>query len=126
MLKPNSAVPLALVFVQVADVALHAATGQLEPLRVTSNIVIVLWLAAGARGLFRARPMVVALSAVGAYLALNLAFLAREGMTNAAQGGGLRIALFAFVLLTLALSAWLMAARRQHQPATKAAPPDPR
>jgi hypothetical protein len=41
---------LAIAFVQLLDIVLHAATNQLEPLRVSSNLVILLWLAIIAAG----------------------------------------------------------------------------
>jgi hypothetical protein len=95
---------LAIALVQLSDLLLHAASNQLEPLRVTSNLVILLWLAIAASGRLNTRLQLAALVSIGAYLLLNLVFLAREGLTNPAQGGALRVALFGLMFFTVALS----------------------
>jgi hypothetical protein len=41
---------------------------------------------------------------IAAYLVLNIIFLAMEGITNEAQGGDLRVALFILVSVTVFLS----------------------
>lgn len=93
---------------QLLDILIHAVTHQIEPLRVTSNIIILIWLAVMAAGKFKAHFRPTAVIAVGAYFTLNVIFLAREGVTNAAQGGGLRIALFMLMFITLTLSSGLI------------------
>ena len=108
---------LVIALVQLVDIALHAATNQLEPLRVSSNLVILLWLAISLFGRLgdKFRPVLgtgtafarwLALAFPGTYLLLNLVFLALEGVTNPEQGGALRITLFGLVTLTTALSGW--------------------
>ncbi|NUM44824.1 MAG: hypothetical protein HUU38_08950 [Anaerolineales bacterium] len=96
---------LFLALLQIVDLLLHAATGQLEPLRVTSNLIILLWLVLGAFGKLKTRR--AALLATGSYLALNLLFLALNGVTNPAQGGELRITLFVLVALSTVLAGFL-------------------
>lgn len=49
----------------------------------------------------------MAIGSMVAYLVLNIIFLMLEGITNAEQGGGLRVTLFVLVLLTATLSTLL-------------------
>jgi hypothetical protein len=96
---------IAIAIVQVFDIVIHAATNQLEPLRVTSNIIIFLWLAVVVSGRISPKFLQAAsVSSISAYLGLNLIFLALEGMTNVEQGGELRTMLFVLMFLTIALS----------------------
>lgn len=96
---------LLLALLQILDILLHGATNQLEPLRVTSNLIILGWLALISSGRFKTRR--AALLAAGSYLALNLIFLALNGVTNPAQGGELRITLFVLVFLSTGLSGFI-------------------
>ncbi|MDP1545395.1 MAG: hypothetical protein Q8L87_05180 [Anaerolineales bacterium] len=93
-----------IAIIQLFDILIHAATDQLEFLRVTSNLVILLWLAAVFSGKFDAKALPTAVGSIGLYLILNMIFLAREGMNNSAQGGEPRVTLFVLVLLTVILS----------------------
>ena len=96
--------PLILQLVlQALDIVLHAATNQLEPLRVASNILLGLAAIVAARSSRFARPIL--LGASGAYLALNVLFLFQYGLVNP-NTGGVRYPLFAFVSGSLALAAW--------------------
>jgi hypothetical protein len=85
--------------IQLIDIILHAATNQLEIIRVSANLIMILWLAVVMSG--KSNTKSVALSSIGAYLLLNFIFLAREGLTNVEQGGGLRVALFLLMFLTV-------------------------
>lgn len=90
-----------LALVQVLDIVLHAATGQLEPVRVAANLIVLALLAASTVG----KPgKAWTLAAGAAYLGLNLLFLVQHGITNAAQGGQLRVTLVVLVLATV----WLL------------------
>ncbi len=93
-----------LIAVQMFDIAVHIATGQVEPLRIASNIVIV----AGAFAAMRLAPgaarSAVWIGGLG-YLALNLVFLAVFGLTNPATET-VRVPLFVFVAVSLALLWW--------------------
>ena len=104
---------LSLALVQVFDIVLHIATDQAEPLRIMANLIILVWLGLAATGRFMGSPRLMAVAALAAYLSLNLIFLAQAGVTNPAQGGALRVALFVFVLLTTALGSGLIYARGQ-------------
>ena len=95
---------IVIVIVQLADIFIHAATNQLEPIRVASNIVILLWLAVVASGGFKSRSLWMPVTSIVVYFILNVIFLVLEGVTNAAQDGELRIALFLLMFITLALS----------------------
>ncbi len=103
---------LGLVLVQMFDAVIHAATNQLEPIRAAANIIILLWLVAINWGRFKANFLPISFSSIGAYLVLNLIFLAREGLTNPAQGNEPRLMLFLLLALTVTLSSWLTYLRR--------------
>lgn len=98
-----------IALVQLFDILIHAATNQLEPLRVATNLVVLLWVGlAVSRKLQRWRwETAVSITTITLYLGGNLLFLALAGITNPAQGGALRVTLFVLVGLTLLLSAWL-------------------
>jgi len=95
---------IVIAFVQLVDILLHAAANQLEPLRVSSNVVILLWLAMMASGRLNVKPRLAAGISVAMYLLLNLVFLALEGVTNPEQGGTVRVTLLVFVFITVTLS----------------------
>jgi hypothetical protein len=98
------------ILLQVFDVVVHAATDQIEPLRVAANFlvagsaIVALVRSAAARGL--AVP-----TALGAYLLLNAVFVALEGFTNPDQGGAVRWMLFALIAATTVAGLGLAAAR---------------
>lgn len=96
---------IGIAVIQLFDILVHAATNQLEILRVASNGIILLWLALVFLNKLNATALPRALGFVGLYLFLNVLFLAREGVTNPAQGGELRVMLFVLVFLTVTLSA---------------------
>jgi hypothetical protein len=98
---------IGLALVQIVDIIIHVATNQAEPIRITSNIIVLLWLAVLALGSVKTRFRLVAMGVIGAYLALNLIFLALNGVTNVEQGGGLRITLLVLIFRTVALAALL-------------------
>lgn len=100
---------IAVGLVQLFDILIHAATDQIEPLRVTSNVIIFLWL--GLEAARQVRGRVIPAAAVAAYILLNGAFLATEGFTNPQQGGAVRWMLFVLVAVTLALAAAFIARR---------------
>lgn len=89
---------------QLLDIIIHAATNQLEIIRVSANIILLVWLAVVASNRFNVKFMLTATSFIGSYLILNLFFLAREGLSNVEQGGGLRITLFLLLFLSITLS----------------------
>ncbi len=95
----------ALILVQLFDAVIHIATDQLEPIRITANVIIIVWIIAALTGWIQDRFRSSSLAAIGVYLLLNLVFLAQNGLTNPEQGGALRTTLFLLVFLTVALSA---------------------
>ena len=105
-LEPTIAFSLAAI--QIVDIVVHAATGQLEPLRVTSNVIILLWLAMLMTGRLGISAETVGAIAVAAYILLNVLFVAFEGVVNSAQGGAPRIVLVVLLLLTAGLSGRLI------------------
>jgi hypothetical protein len=104
-MKSHKFIIAALIIVQLVDIALHAATDQLEIIRVTSNLIILLWLAVLVWGRLNTNFSFVSIGAIAIYGVLNIIFLAREGITNAGQ---LRTTLFLLVLLTVILSTSLI------------------
>jgi len=97
-----------IIVVQLFDIAIHAATDQLELLRVLSNLIILIWVFLLLVNNLRERAKSLALVFIGAYLGINLIFLALEGLTNP-NTGALRSMLFVLVILTAALSNALFA-----------------
>jgi len=96
-----------ILVIQLFDIAIHAATDQIEPLRVASNLIVMAWVALVMAGIIREKVVLAVFGSVGTYLALNGLFLLREGVTNPAQGGELRVTLLLLVGVTLGLSALL-------------------
>ena len=113
MLKQNTSWNLrvlggVIAIIQVFDIFIHVATNQVEPIRITSNIIILLWLTTVfILSTFNANFLKMAIGSIVAYLVLNLIFLMLEGVTNAEQGGELRVTLFVSVFLTVTLSTLL-------------------
>lgn len=103
---------VSIALVQLFDIAIHAATDQLEPLRVASNVVVLLWLVLAASGKLSAYARQVGVACLGVYLLLNALFLAQAGFTNPAQDGAVRWMLILLVALTLALGSWLLSIQR--------------
>ncbi|MDM8521016.1 hypothetical protein QUF64_13285 [Anaerolineales bacterium HSG6] len=89
--------------IQLFDIAIHAASDQLEPMRVVSNLIILAWVFVLISGKLSKKIKSVALGSIGTYLGLNLIFLALEGLTNPNTGAP-RSMLFLLVILTTALS----------------------
>ena len=113
MLKQNTSWSLrvlggVIAIVQVFDIFIHVATNQVEPIRITSNIIILLWLTTVfILSTFNVNFLKMAIGSIVSYLVLNIIFLMLEGVTNAEQGGELRVTLFVLVLLTVTLSTLL-------------------
>ena len=87
-----------LMFIQALDVVVHLVTGNIEPLRISASLMLVVgaWMMlrspAGAKGVGMANGF--------AYLLLNGVFLSVHGLTNPATGN-LRIPLLMFVIGSL-------------------------
>ena len=95
---------IVIAIVQVFDILIHAATDQLEFLRVTANVILLTWLAIVFFGRLGQVSKVASAGAIGLYLLLNLIFLLQAGFTNPDQGGAPRTMLFILVFLTIVLS----------------------
>lgn len=102
------ALAVAVALVQLADIAMHAAIGQLEPLRIASNGLMLVGAAAAMVRRGHRLIMPVVAGCIVAYLVLNLLFVLLYGITNPEQEGQVRTALIALVALTVALSAPLV------------------
>ncbi|HRN51602.1 MAG TPA: hypothetical protein PLC52_08710 [Anaerolineales bacterium] len=100
-MKLNKGLGIAIILLQLVDMLVHINTGQLERTRIAASLIMVFWV---LRAPNNASANYTGLVSLGIYLALNLFFLWQNGFTNPEAGGALRIALFAFVLLTAALT----------------------
>jgi surface polysaccharide O-acyltransferase-like enzyme len=96
---------IAIALIQIADIALHVATSQAEPIRIASNAFILLGLAFGITR--KANGTLISVCSIGIYAVMNIIFVAQHGLTNPEQGGEPRTALILLVLLTVVLSAML-------------------
>ncbi len=104
-MKPAlSLLSIGIAIIQLLDIFIHAVTDQLEIIRVSSNLIILVWLAGVTLGWFNAKFLPVAIGSLGLYSILNVIFLVREGLTNPEQGGGLRTTLFLLMFLTVTFS----------------------
>jgi hypothetical protein len=112
-------VGIGIVIVQLIDILLHAATHQLELLRVSSNLVILLWLAITASGRLNTQFRLSALVSIAAYLVLNLVFMGLFGVTNPEQGGAFRVSLFVLIIITVVLSGLFTLLRDKSVPTEK-------
>ncbi len=92
------------------DVGVHAAAGQIEPLRVAASVLIAGWAVVALVRRDAARGLAVR-AALAAYLLLNAMFVALEGPTNPAPGGAVRWMLFALVAATTVVALGLATAR---------------
>lgn len=105
---------LAIVAVQLFDIAIHVATNQAEPIRITANLLLIAWAGLLDTERFRAQLQRSGALLVAAYFVLNLVFLFREGFTNSNQGGEPRLMLIALVLVSMVLSGLLLGRRRKN------------
>lgn len=99
--RPAVWIIIALMAVQAVDIAAHVATGQIEPLRLASNAVLLAW--ALAVGLGRA-PGWTTLASLIIYALLNGGFLVLNGVTNPDMDDALRLPLFILVGASLGLT----------------------
>ena len=97
------ALSIVIALLQVFDIVIHVTTDQAEAIRITSNVIIMVWLLGVMTGKAIASARYSALAAIAAYLALNAVFLALEGVVNS-ESGELRTTLFLLVALSTALS----------------------
>jgi hypothetical protein len=68
------AIGIIIILLQLFDIAIHAATDQLEPLRVVSNLVILAWMLVMMTGKLGGTIKSVALGSIGAYLGAQYHF----------------------------------------------------
>lgn len=95
-----------IALIQGIDILIHAATNQLEVIRVTSNAAMVVWLVLLVAQRLTVTPRRVGFAFIGLYLALNLLFLATQGTINP-QTDQPRTALLVLVGLTMLLASLL-------------------
>lgn len=91
---------IAVALLNLGDIALHIAIDDVEPLRVTGNVVVIV--AAFVLLLWpRARRLITPVLAAAVNLALNIAFIASEGIGPL---GAILIAATTVLLAALALA----------------------
>lgn len=93
-----------ILLIQVFDIGIHVATNQIEPLRIASNLIILAWTVVILAGKIHEKVVLATGVTVFTYLACNILFLLREGVTNPNQGGNFRVVLFVLVGVTVGLS----------------------
>lgn len=98
---------IALVLVQLGDIALHLATGQFEPMRMVASLILAAWALSAAKA-----KLPAGWGALAVYLGLNTMFLLQNGLTNPEQGGALRVTLFALVLVSTLLTVLIQQRKR--------------
>ena len=92
-----------IILIQVADTTVHVLANQVEPLRITANIIIIIWLLLPSKNLTKS----LSLGSVGLFAILNIYFLSQFGITN---DGSPRIFFWGAVISTLALSGYFIKA----------------
>ena len=86
-----------IILIQVSDIIVHVLANQVEPLRITANVIIIIWLLLPSKNLTKS----LSLGSVGLFAILNIYFLSQFGITN---DGSPRIFFWGAVISTLALS----------------------
>ena len=60
-----------IILIQVADITVHVLANQVEPLRITANVIIIIWLLLPLKNL--TKPL--SLGSVGLFAILNLSLI---------------------------------------------------
>ena len=90
-----------IILIQAADITVHVLANQIEPLRITANLIIIIWLLLPSKNL--TKPL--SLGSLGLFVILNIYFLSQFGITN---DGSPRIFFWGAVISTLALSGYFI------------------
>ena len=90
-----------IILIQVADTTVHVLANQIEPLRITANIIIIIWLLLPSKNLTKS----ISLGSISLFAILNIYFLSQFGITN---DGSPRIFFWGAVISTLALSGYFI------------------
>ena len=90
-----------IILIQVADTTVHVLANQIEPLRITANIIIIIWLLLPSKNLTKS----ISLGSISLFAILNIYFLSQFGITNE---GSPRIFFWGAVISTLALSGYFI------------------
>ena len=90
-----------IILIQVADTTAHVLANQIVPLRITANIIIIIWLLLPSKNLTKS----ISLGSLSLFAILNIYFLSQFGITNE---GSPRIFFWGAVISTLALSGYFI------------------
>ena len=90
-----------IILIQVADTTVHVLANQIEPLRITANVIIIIWLLLPSKNLTKS----ISLGSISLFAILNIYFLSQFGITNE---GSPRIFFWGAVISTLALSGYFI------------------
>jgi len=91
-----------IALIQIFDSGVHLVTGQIEPLRLSASLLVLIWL-------FAIKSQRFDWGVVGLYIFANSLFLFREGFLNA---GSPRIFFLAAVISTVLLS-WRFISKKE-------------
>lgn len=101
---------IALVIVQLFDIAVHIATDQVEPIRIASNVVLAAW---ALWAVFAQLSRPIGWIVIAVFLGLNALFLAQNGLTNPDMGDAPRTPLFVLVGLSALLAMVINTQKRE-------------
>ena len=90
-----------ITLIQVADVTVHILANQVEPLRITANVIIIIWILLPSKNMTRS----LSLGSISLFAILNIYFLSQFGVTN---DGSPRIFFWGAVVSTLVLSGYFI------------------
>ena len=90
-----------ITLIQVADVTVHILANQVEPLRITANVIIIIWILLPLKNMTKSLSLV----SISLFAILNIYFLSQFGVTN---DGSPRIFFWGAVVSTLALSGYFI------------------
>jgi len=93
-----------IIIVQLFDVAVHILSGQVEPIRIASNMLVMFWVSF-ATFLLYPFSQKISFAVLLIYFLLNLIFLLNNGLLN---NGNPRVVFFILIALTLLLSVLLI------------------
>ena len=90
-----------IILIQVADVTVHVLANQVEPLRITANVIIIIWILLPLKSMTKSFSLV----SISLFAILNIYFLSQFRVTN---DGSPRIFFWGAVVSTLVLSGYFI------------------
>ena len=106
MSKNNSKFLYFIGTIQFLDITTHAISNQLEVIRVSSSLLLLIWILILILGKARIKSSLSWIF-IGIYIITNIVFLLLNGVSNP-QSNGIRFPLFIFVGATTLMSVFYM------------------